>query len=98
MERPDLVAAYTRLPPKDCWNILPAAMRSKLRAEVDRKVRAEGWPQVQSFVERHGGVEYAYECARGYGEKGKQALADLPAGTQRDLLTTAVEYVINRLN
>ena len=70
----------------------------ELAATRDRQVRAEGWPQVQSFVDHHGGVEYAYERARGYGEEAKQALADLPAGPQRDLLTTAVEYVINRLN
>ncbi len=60
--------------------------------------RAAGWARVQAFVENHGGVEYAYERARIFGDEAKKALADLPASPRRELLTTAVEYVINRLN
>ena len=60
--------------------------------------RAAGWARVQAVVETHGGVEYAYERARIFGDEAKKALADLPASPRRELLTTAVEYVINRLN
>jgi octaprenyl-diphosphate synthase len=70
----------------------------ELGSTRDPAARAAAWPSVQAFVERHGGVDYAYERARGYGEEAKRALADLPPGPQQDLLTTAVEYVINRLN
>ena len=87
-----LIAAWRQAGPQQRRELI------ELAATRDRQERAEGWPQVQSFVERHGGVEYAYERASGYGEVAKQALADLPTGSQRDLLTTAVEYVINRLN
>jgi octaprenyl-diphosphate synthase len=71
---------------------------NELAATRDPAARAAAWPHVQAFVEKHGGVDHAYERARGYGDEAKRALADLPPGPQRDLLTTAVEYVINRLN
>lgn len=63
----------------------------------DPAVRAQSWPQVQDFVQRHGGVEYAYEQARAHGEQAKSALLGLDGGSRQDLLTVAVEYVINRL-
>jgi octaprenyl-diphosphate synthase len=64
----------------------------------DPRERAASWAEVQAFVQAHGGVEYAYERARSYGQQAKQALAGLAPGPRRELLATAVEYVINRLN
>ncbi len=87
-----LIAAWRAAPPEDRRELAELAT-TRIPEE-----RAGSWPQVQAFVDRHGGVEYAYERARGYGEEAKQALASLPDGPQRELLTTAVEYVINRLN
>ncbi len=87
-----LIAAWRTAPPQD------RQVLAELAATRDPEARSVSWPQVQAFVERHGGVEYAYERARGYGDEAKDALANLPAGPQRELLTTAVEYVINRLN
>jgi octaprenyl-diphosphate synthase len=89
------------LPLIAAWRAASAEERRKLAelaASRDPEHRAAGWPEVQAFVDRHDGVEYAYGRARGYGEEAKAALASLPAGPQRELLTTAVEYVINRLN
>jgi len=70
---------------------------ARLAESRDPMERAESWPEVQAFVQNFGGVEYAYERARVYGDEAKSALAGLEAGAQRDLLTVAVEYVINRL-
>lgn len=77
----------------------PARRRlAELATSRDSAERAAGWPEVQAFVQDHGGVEYAYARARGFGDEAKDALTGLAAGPQRDLLTVAVEYVINRLN
>lgn len=89
------------LPLIAAWRGADAAARgplAALAASRDPAARAAGWPQVQAFVEAHGGVDYAYARARRYGDEAKQSLADLPRGPRRDLLMTAVEYVINRLN
>lgn len=88
------------LPLIAAWRQADAASREALAALVaarDPDERSAGWPQVQAFVQEHGGVDYAYMRARALGDEAKAALAGLPDGPQRDLLTTAVEYVINRL-
>jgi octaprenyl-diphosphate synthase len=60
--------------------------------------RAGLWPEVKGFVLEHGGVDYARDLARRYGDEGKAALAPVAAGAQKDLLAVAVEYVLRRLN
>jgi octaprenyl-diphosphate synthase len=72
-------------------------MLAELAASRDPRERAESWPEVQAFVQRHAGVDYAYERARALGDEAKAALAGLASGPRQDLLTVAVEYVINRL-
>ncbi|HOX26663.1 MAG TPA: polyprenyl synthetase family protein [Candidatus Krumholzibacteria bacterium] len=89
------------LPLIAAWREAGEADRRDLAALAgsrDPAARAASWPRVQAFVEAHRGVEYAYDRARRYGDEAKRALADLPDGPRRDLLRTAVEYVINRLN
>lgn len=87
-----LIAAWRKADPD------ARAALARLAEDRDPEVRARSWPLVQDFVQDHGGVEYAYECARTYGDEAKTALAGLAEGPQRELLTVAVEYVINRLN
>jgi octaprenyl-diphosphate synthase len=89
------------LPLITAWQQADAAARRELAALAaprDPAVRAESWPLVQEFVERHGGVDQAYQRARRYGDQAKEALQGLADGSRRELLTVAVEYVINRLN
>ncbi len=87
-----LIAAWRRAAPAERQAL------ADLASSRDPRERAGGWPAVQGFVQRHGGVEYAYERAHGFGSAAKRALSDLAPGPRRELLTTAVEYVINRLN
>lgn len=70
----------------------------ELSACRDPQARAASWTQVQSFVKDHGGVDYAYAVAQDLGRQAKDTLKTLAAGPRRELLTTAVEYVLNRLN
>ncbi len=60
--------------------------------------RAACWPEVRQFVVDNGGVDYAFEMARTFGDQAKTALGPVASGPQKDLLAVAVEYVINRLN
>ncbi len=81
--------------------LAPEAARAELLAAVDGaegKRRHELWLRVKTFVTEHGGVDYAREKARQYGEQAKAAIADLADGPQQDLLTVSVEYVLKRLN
>lgn len=70
----------------------------ELADQRDTAVRAETWPEVKTFVTEFGGVDYAFEKAREFGEEAKNALGPVASGPQKDLLAVAVEYVINRLN
>ncbi|MBD3220367.1 hypothetical protein GF314_03915 [bacterium] len=82
------------------WREADAGARaqiSALAASRDPAERAGSWSEVQAFVQRYGGVDYAYERAKAHGEKAKAALGALATGSRQDLLTVAVEYVINRL-
>jgi octaprenyl-diphosphate synthase len=89
------------LPLIAAWRRADAAARQDLLAageQRDQHQRAAAWPLVREFVSRHGGVDYAYERARGFADEAKAALNRLPAGGQRDMLQVAVEYVVNRLH
>ncbi|HPF35272.1 MAG TPA: polyprenyl synthetase family protein [Candidatus Krumholzibacteria bacterium] len=87
-----LIAALRQAPP---------AERDALLAEIAALPPGERrplWPRVKSFVLDNGGVDYARDLARRLGDEGKDALAPVAAGAQKDLLTVAVEYVLRRLN
>ncbi len=89
------------LPLIAAWRQAPAAAREELAllaASRDLEQRTAAWPRVQSFVEDHGGVDYAYAEARRHADSAKEAIAGLGGGARQELLTVAVEYVINRLN
>ena len=87
-----LIAALRKADPQSRRSL------SELAATRDVEERVASWPQVQAFVDTYGGVEYAYQCAREFGDEAKSVLAGLTPGPRQDLLTVAVEYVINRLN
>ncbi|MCK9996216.1 MAG: polyprenyl synthetase family protein [Candidatus Krumholzibacteria bacterium] len=70
----------------------------ELARQTDSSTRAECWPEVKAFVTDFGGVDYAFDKAREFGEKAKDALGPVASGPQKDLLAVSVEYVINRLN
>jgi octaprenyl-diphosphate synthase len=89
------------LPLISAWrNATPEARKriGELATETESEVRAACWPEVKTFVTDFGGVDYAFEKAREFGEEAKAALAPVASGPQKDLLAVAVEYVINRLN
>nr|MEE4266637.1 polyprenyl synthetase family protein [Candidatus Krumholzibacteria bacterium] len=71
---------------------------AELAADTDTAARAASWPEIRTFVTDHGGIDYAFETARSFGDEAKAALAPVASGPQKDLLAVAVEYVINRLN
>jgi len=70
----------------------------ELAASRESSERAAAWPVVRDFVQDNGGVDYAFDKARDFGEQAKAALEPVASGPQKDLLAVAVEYVINRLN
>jgi octaprenyl-diphosphate synthase len=70
----------------------------ELGRETKSALRAESWSEVKNMVLDFGGVDYAREKAREFGDEAKAVLAPVAEGHQKDLLAVAVEYVINRLN
>ena len=59
---------------------------------------ADLWSDVQSFVQRHGGVEFAYERAHHYGNLAREAIKSVHVAPQQEILSTAAEYVLGRLH
>ncbi len=89
------------LPLIAAWRNASDAQREKVReyaALRDGAARAQHWPEIKAFVTDGGGIDYAFDMARRFGEEAKTALEPIASGPQKDLLAVAVEYVINRLN
>jgi octaprenyl-diphosphate synthase len=55
-----------------------------------------GIERMVELVQTHGGITYALERARFYGERAAAALRALPAGDATDALRDAVTYVVDR--
>jgi octaprenyl-diphosphate synthase len=55
-----------------------------------------GIERIVELVQTYGGITYALERARFYGERAADALSDLPAGDAMDALRDAVTYVVDR--
>ena len=87
-----LIAAWRNASPETKRRI------GELAKQTDSTARAECWPEVKAFVTDYGGVDYAFDKAREFGELAKDALGPVASGPQKDLLAVSVEYVINRLN
>jgi octaprenyl-diphosphate synthase len=81
------------------WNSASIEERETLRREAESQADPSAlWPQVRDFVDRHGGVEASYEAARRFGSEAKRALDTLQVSPQREILSTAADYVLGRLN
>lgn len=83
-----------------------AARRNAPEGEVRELERAIGlapdpaelWSDVYAFVQRHRGVEFAYERAHHYVDLARTAISGVPAHPQQEILSTAAEYVLGRLH
>jgi octaprenyl-diphosphate synthase len=58
----------------------------------------EHWDEVVSFVQEYGGVEYAMNMARDFGEKAKGSLLHVEPSRERDALCFAADYVVRRVD
>jgi octaprenyl-diphosphate synthase len=77
------------------------SMNAPARREVenffaDPDPTDEGIERIVELVQTHGGITYALERARFYGERAAAALSGLPAGDATDALRDAVTYVVDR--
>jgi octaprenyl-diphosphate synthase len=83
-----------------------AARRQAPQAEVLELERAvelaedpvELWSDVRSFVQRHGGVEFAYGRAHHHGKLAREAIKTIKVNPQQEILSMAAEYVLGRLH
>jgi octaprenyl-diphosphate synthase len=83
-----------------------AARRQAPEAEVRELERAldgveeptQLWPDVHAFVQRNGGVEYAYDRAHHYANLARAAIAGIDIDPQQEILSTAADYVLGRLH
>lgn len=71
--------------------------------ELERAVElaedpADLWTDVRAFVQRHGGVEFAYDRAHHYGDLARDAIKTIKVDPQQEILSTAAEYVLGRLH
>ena len=63
---------------------------------ADPEPTDRGIEHVIELVERHNGIEYALQQARGFGERAAGAAAQLPPCDATDALRDAVTYVVDR--
>lgn len=81
------------------WREASASERRDLeRAVAETPDPAALWSDVRAFVQRHGGVEFAYERAHHYGSLAREAIKSVHVDPQREILSTAAEYVLGRLH
>lgn len=87
------------LPFLAAWHAATAAERRDLEEAVAQSQDpATLWPDVLAFVERHQGTERAQERALHYAAEAKAALASIEVSPQREILSSAADYVIGRLH
>jgi geranylgeranyl pyrophosphate synthase len=81
------------------WRDASAAERRDLEQAVAESADpAALWSDVRAFVQRHDGVEFAYERAHHYGSLAREAIKSVHVDPQREILSTAAEYVLGRLH
>jgi octaprenyl-diphosphate synthase len=78
---------------KNCDNGEAEGIRSKVHRGVNS---TEDWKEIQTFVERYGGIEHAREEARAYAESAERSLSDLPGSEAIEALKLAVHSVVDR--
>ena len=77
-------------------NAPPAARTTLERAVRSGEIFDGQWPRMIHFVRTHGGIDGALARARGYGERAKNALLELPDSTERDALADAADFIVQR--
>jgi len=82
------IKAYGNAP-----NNVRERMIELLEVEFDRA----SWPEIVSFVQNYGGVEYSIRRARDFGEKAKFYLLSIAPSIERDALEMAADYIIDRV-
>lgn len=81
------------------WEAAPASHREVLRRDIENGGDPdELWPSVCDFVERYDGIQAAFDAAHRYGSEAKQALEPVTISPQREILSTAADYVLGRLH
>jgi len=78
---------------KNCDNGEAEGIRSKVHKGVSTQ---EDWKEIQSFVERYGGLEHAREEARAYAASAERSLTSLPGSEATEALKLAVHSVVDR--
>ena len=73
-----------------------AALRDVETFFADPEPGDAGIQQVITLVREHGGIEYALQRARYFGERAARAAAGLPDSEATDALREAVNYVVDR--
>lgn len=85
-----LITALRNAPSKERWR-----MQEEIRSGA---IFDGNWSRMIRFVETHGGIAEALSRARAFGERAKSALLQLPSTPERDALSDAVDFIINRCN
>ena len=78
---------------KNCANGEADGIRTKVHRGVDTE---EEWQEIQTFVERYGGIEHAREEARAYAASAEKSLTGLPGSKAIEALKLAVHSVVER--
>jgi octaprenyl-diphosphate synthase len=73
-----------------------AALRDVEAFFADPEPTDAGIQRMVSMVQEHGGIEYALERARFFGERAARAVASLPGSEASEALREAVSYVVER--
>jgi octaprenyl-diphosphate synthase len=73
-----------------------AALRDVEAFFADPEPTDAGIQHMVSMVQEHGGIEYALERARFFGERAARAIASLPGSEASEALREAVSYVVER--
>ena len=93
----DLREHKMTLPLIAAMQTMDAAARRDVEAFfADPEPSEDGIQYVISLVREHGGIEYALQRARSFGERAAHAVASLPASDASDALRDAVTYVVDR--
>ncbi len=95
----DLRDGKVTLPLITAMRNAPDDERARMQDEIrSGAIFGSQWSRMIRFVETHGGIEEALSRARTFGEHAKRALLQMPSTPERDALSDAVDFIINRCN
>jgi len=76
----------------------PEEARGRVRELLLTDFEKTSWSEIVSFVQNYGGVEYSIKRARDFGSKAKEYLEAVSPSAERDALSEAVDYVVERVS